>query len=169
MSAHIYTLLAVRLSVCDCSHRLQCVGAISVQSACWWTFVAGTSVDTVPRAMHRCCIGGIYCSRYILICLRNLGMTRFANLDRPYSLLFSGHKLTAFSPAAHYSTWVSSITVACFHALARALRNSQNCAHDSTLKCSMSKLHNATMMRVTTLSSWWRAYTVEYHMGMRYL
>ena len=45
--------------------------------------------------MHRFGIGGIYCSRYILISLGNLGLTGFGNLDRPYLILLSGHQLTA--------------------------------------------------------------------------
>jgi hypothetical protein len=46
------------------------------------------------KAMHRFGIGGIYCSRYILIYIGDLGLTGFGNLARPYLVLLS-HQLTA--------------------------------------------------------------------------
>jgi hypothetical protein len=50
--------------------------------------------------MHKFSIREIYCTLYISISLRNLGLTRIGNLDRPYLIILSGHQLTTAAALA---------------------------------------------------------------------
>jgi hypothetical protein len=47
----------------------------------------GISVDRARKAMHKFCIGGTYCSCYIVISVGNFGLAGCENLDRPYLIL----------------------------------------------------------------------------------